>query len=173
MVMLGGYMSVYNFYQDIGYISATVYLLVCGVLLGIVIWQCVVIGKILFAHSLKIKLVEVLVRFAVTTITLIPLFFCSNDLVSLGTKIYRYHTEQYDIESGLLDNLIVERKDYRDDEQYRVLFDVNNITFKPTNMILDEQTLRMLSSVEHKNVKIAYENSEEGIFIHFIEICND
>ena len=37
MVMLGGYMSVYNFYQDIGYISATVYLLVCGVLLGIVV----------------------------------------------------------------------------------------------------------------------------------------
>ena len=161
---------VYDFHQDIGYIALGAYALLCLLLLSVIIWLGTMLVKSLRGKS--INKIEIGIRSAIILVTLIPFFFCIDLFSSSCAKVYRLHTETYLQETGTLSSLTAERDDYRDTIMYDVSFIVNGVSFANNNLVVDEALLEKLRFCEQKTVTVAYELTEDGVFVYFIEVID-
>ena len=161
---------IYDFHQDIGYLALAFYALLCLLLLSVIIWLGTMLVKSLRGKS--INKIEIGIRSAIILVTLIPFVFCIDLFSSSCAKVYRLHTETYLQETGTLSSLTAERDDYRDDIMYDVSFIVNGVSFANNNLVVDEALLEKLRFCEQKTVKIAYELTEDGVFVYFIELID-
>lgn len=161
---------IYDFHQDIGYLALAFYALLCLLLLSVIIWLGTMLVKSLRGKS--INMIEIGIRSAIILVTLIPFVFCIDLFSSSCAKVYRLHTETYLQETGTLSSLTAERDDYRDDIMYDVSFIVNGVSFANNNLVVDEALLEKLRFCEQKTVTIAYELTEDGVFVYFIEVID-
>ena len=161
---------IYDFHQDIGYLALAFYALLCLLLLSVIIWLGTMLVKSLRGKS--INKIEIGIRSAIILVTLIPFVFCIDLFSSACAKVYRLHTETYLQETGTLSSLTAERDDYRDDIMYDVSFIVNGVSFANNNLVVDEALLEKLRFCEQKTVTVAYELTEDGVFVYFIEVID-
>ena len=161
---------IYDFHQDIGYLALAFYALLCLLLLSVIIWLGTMLVKSLRGKS--INKIEIGIRSAIILVTLIPFVFCIDLFSSSCAKVYRLHTESYLQETGTLSSLTAERDDYRDDIMYDVSFIVNGVSFANNNLVVDEALLEKLRFCEQKTVTVAYELTEDGVFVYFIEVID-
>ncbi len=161
---------IYDFHQDIGYLALAFYALLCLLLLSVIIWLGTMLVKSLRGKS--INKIEIGIRSAIILVTLIPFVFCIDLFSSSCAKVYRLHTETYLQETGTLSSLTAERDDYRDDIMYDVSFIVNGVSFANNNLVVDEALLEKLRFCEQKTVTVAYELTEDGVFVYFIEVID-
>ena len=161
---------IYDFHQDIGYLALAFYALLCLLLLSVIIWLGTMLVKSLRGKS--INKIEIGIRSAIILVTLIPFVFCIDLFSSSCAKVYRLHTETYLQETGTLSSLTAERDDYRDDIMYDVSFIVNGVSFANNNLVVDEPLLEKLRFCEQKTVTVAYELTEDGVFVYFIEVID-
>ena len=161
---------IYDFHQDIGYLALAFYALLCLLLLSVIIWLGTMLVKSLRGKS--INKIEIGIRSAIILVTLIPFVFCIDLFSSSCAKVYRLHTETYLQETGTLSSLTAERDDYRDNIMYDVSFIVNGVSFANNNLVVDEALLGKLRFCEQKTVTVAYELTEDGVFVYFIEVID-
>ena len=161
---------IYDFHQDIGYLALAFYALLCLLLLSVIIWLGTMLVKSLRGKS--INKIEIGIRSAIILVTLILFVFCIDLFSSSCAKVYRLHTETYLQETGTLSSLTAERDDYRDDIMYDVSFIVNGVSFANNNLVVDEALLEKLRFCEQKTVTVAYELTEDGVFVYFIEVID-
>ena len=161
---------IYDFHQDIGYLALAFYALLCLLLLSVIIWLGTMLVKSLRGKS--INKIEIGIRSAIILVTLIPFVFCIDLFSSSCAKVYRLHTETYLQETGTLSSLTAERDDYRDHIMYDVSFIVNGVSFANNNLVVDEALLEKLRFCEQKTVTVAYELTEDGVFVYFIEVID-
>ncbi len=162
---------IYDFHQD-GYLTLAFWALICSLLLAFMVWLGIPLVKLLRKGAGNFNKIEAGITSGILLVTLIPLVFCSINLSYSSVKVYNLHTENYLVETGILSELTASRDDYRDTVQYEVSFAVNDISFQNNNLVVDEQLMEKLRQTENKTVKIAYELTEDGVFVYFIELID-
>jgi hypothetical protein len=171
-IKTGGETMIYDFHQDIGYLALAFYALLCLLLLAFMVWLGIHLVKLLRKGAGNFNKIEIGIRSAIILVTLIPFVFCIDLFSSSCAKVYRLHTETYLQETGTLSFLTAERDDYRDDIMYDVSFIVNGVSFANNNLVVDEALLEKLRFCEQKTVTVAYELTEDGVFVYFIEVID-
>lgn len=150
-------MTIYNWFEDVGYLGWSIYLIFLMIALGLITYLLTTIIKSKKEKG-KNKITENQIRIIILFALSIFVVALGNQFIKQTDNLYKYKSETYYETTGTFNNFSAVRDDYRNNIEYDISFCIDDMNFEDTNIICDKNLYETLMELDGENIKVIYYN---------------